>query len=310
LGCLLTHPLCQQDSRACRPTISEHPHYLLFFFGLIHLLVFILAVSYGATTIEYKERYDDKCVDNNPFSMTFHITERMPSPVYFYYELDNFYQNHFRFLGSHSFSQLRGKFVENSVDCQPVSTENISGKTITLVPCGLYSRYMFNDTYILPEYFSEHGIAWPYQINVTYAPPNEKYSAESRWMRALAGINPTMYENETTNEHYITWMRSSNRPHFKKLYAISRQDVPVGDFTILVNCNYNKSFYHFGRYISLMSPGKLGGKNTLIWSVNLCMSVISSLFGLVFLYYNKLCKCSKGVDGLESGIPMELQEIN
>ena len=291
LGCLLTHPLCQQDERACHPTMSQHPHYTLFVFALVHFLIFILVVSFGATSIEYKERYDDKCSADGTTHITFDIKESIPTPIYFYFELDNFYQNHFRFAGSYSFDQLQGKYVNDPLSCQPIREEieiGSANKKITLAPCGLLSRYMFNDTFTLPETFSEQGIAWPYQVNKSYYLPNNEYKGFSRWMKVQASINPTYYENETLNEHYLTWMHIAPRPHFKKLYAINnRSAIPSGPFTIVINCNYANSIYKYKRYISLMSPGKLGGKNTVLWVLNLVMSILAGIGGSIFILLHR-----------------------
>ena len=37
------------------------------------------------------------------------VPEKMKAPVYVYYELDNFYQNHRRYVKSRSDSQLSGR---------------------------------------------------------------------------------------------------------------------------------------------------------------------------------------------------------
>ena len=289
-GCLLTHPLCQQDARGCHPTMSEHPHYTLFVFALFHFLIFILVISTGATTVEYKERYDDKCFTGESTYVTFDVKTELNPPIYFYFELDNFYQNHFRYAGSNSFEQLQGKYVEDPTGCEPISTEKESPDSdhkITYAPCGLASRYMFNDSYILPETFTEQGIAWPEQINKSIFLPNSRYSDTARWMRRQSSVNPSIYVNETLNEHYLNWMQTSHRRHFKKLYAVNNgTKVASGPFTVIINCNYDSSLYKYKRYVSLMKPGNLGGKNQMIWVLNLVMSILTFFGGMLFVYFH------------------------
>ena len=41
--------------------------------------------------------------------LTFNVGEDVPGPVYVYYELENFYQNHRRYVQSRSASQLEGE---------------------------------------------------------------------------------------------------------------------------------------------------------------------------------------------------------
>lgn len=67
----------------------------------------------------------------------------MKAPVYLYYELANFYQNHRRYVKSRSDKQLAGTFYTESSqlsDCDPLRTLN--GKLLN--PCGLIANSVFN----------------------------------------------------------------------------------------------------------------------------------------------------------------------
>jgi hypothetical protein len=70
------------------------------------------------------------------------IEADMEPPVYVYYQLDNFYQNHRRYVKSRSDKQLRGEEVDPALldDCAPLNKEG----TKTLNPCGLIANSMFN----------------------------------------------------------------------------------------------------------------------------------------------------------------------
>ena len=82
----------------------------------------------------------------------------MEKPVFFYYEIDNFYQNHRRYINSRSTKQLAGEKVDESVlrsDCSPVVTNAQMGQTVAVdgttildpnaiaIPCGLIAKSMF-----------------------------------------------------------------------------------------------------------------------------------------------------------------------
>ena len=48
----------------------------------------------------------------------------IPAPIYVYYQLDNFYQNHRRYVKSRSNEQLMGNDLEVSQldECDPIKT--------------------------------------------------------------------------------------------------------------------------------------------------------------------------------------------
>ncbi len=113
--------------------------------------------------VEYKVQYDGTGTEESllptcsinktshppaPFTapnctITINVTKDMSPPVYVYYELDNFYQNHRRYVKSRSDAQLKGgaNFPNApTTDCDPL--KEINGKK--LWPCGLIANSMFN----------------------------------------------------------------------------------------------------------------------------------------------------------------------
>ncbi len=77
-----------------------------------------------------------------------------------YYQLDNFYQNHRRYVKSRSFNQLNGKWITDKDlnDCDPIKRNSDVGIAKSLngtildpnepaAPCGLVAKSFFNDTY-------------------------------------------------------------------------------------------------------------------------------------------------------------------
>lgn len=98
--------------------------------------------------------------------MKFTTKEDIEGPLYVYYQLDNFYQNHRRYVKSRSFSQLKGEGLsvsDISSDCDPIKTMGdlpgktfLNGKAMTAAdltkpanPCGLVAKSFFNDSYSL-----------------------------------------------------------------------------------------------------------------------------------------------------------------
>ena len=117
------------------------------------------------------KRYDDVCPavgapGSNPCELKISIDQDIEGPVYVYYQLENFYQNHRRYVKSRDYKQLMGepRTLEDVKDnCDPITTNadiapdlySAFDKTIKLdpeavaVPCGLVAKSMFTDTFTL-----------------------------------------------------------------------------------------------------------------------------------------------------------------
>ena len=71
----------------------------------------------------------------------------MAPPIYVYYELHNFYQNHRRYVKSRSDAQLAGAMytdISSLADCDPLRGVTIDGTMRPLDPCGLVAQSYFN----------------------------------------------------------------------------------------------------------------------------------------------------------------------
>nr|GLL45995.1 putative ALA-interacting subunit 2 isoform X2 [Ipomoea trifida] len=72
------------------------------------------------------------------------VPKHMKAPIYIYYQLDNYYQNHRRYVKSRSDQQLlHGLRYNTTGSCKPEDTNN----GVPIVPCGLIAWSLFNDTY-------------------------------------------------------------------------------------------------------------------------------------------------------------------
>lgn len=79
-------------------------------------------------------------------TIEFRVEKTFVAPVFLYYRLTNFYQNHRRYVRSFSVSQLSGSDLAESdlsTDCSPL-TANSAGQVY--YPCGLIANSLFNDT--------------------------------------------------------------------------------------------------------------------------------------------------------------------
>ncbi|KAF0754985.1 hypothetical protein AaE_005119, partial [Aphanomyces astaci] len=91
--------------------------------------------------------------------LSFKLDKDMKAPTFVYYQLDNFYQNHRRYVASRSDEQLRGNQPSTRSDCDPMQTspdntvkyadlnDNVgTNGTWNLNPCGLIANSLFNGT--------------------------------------------------------------------------------------------------------------------------------------------------------------------
>ena len=83
------------------------------------------------------------------FSYQFNVETRMEPPIYIYYHLDNFYQNHRRYANSRNDYQLQGlarSYSNVETDCTPILgyPGASSNNSLLYNPCGLIAWSMFN----------------------------------------------------------------------------------------------------------------------------------------------------------------------
>ena len=85
--------------------------------------------------------------ENGNCTIQFDLPAELEKPVFIYYKLTNFFQNHRRYVQSMNTDQLKGKEVSvstlDSSTCKPLSS--IGGKAI--YPCGLIANSLFNGTH-------------------------------------------------------------------------------------------------------------------------------------------------------------------
>lgn len=194
----------QQKLPAWQPILT--PRWVIGTFivvAVVFIPIGIVILDASNKVQEYAIEYQDKCTDmvngksctNN---VTLSVTKDMKAPVYVYYELSNFYQNHRRYVQSRSDEQLRGSFggsgsnVVSASDadsviksgCTPSNSReyNFNDKTYFYYPCGLIARSTFNDTYIFTQsanqqsvVVSETGIAWKSDIDKKFSQKSDDW---------------------------------------------------------------------------------------------------------------------------------------
>ena len=221
------------------------------------------------------------------------ISDDMQAPVFFYYELHNYYQNHRRYVKSKSNNQLKGDDLGTGdlADCDPVISMSDLGRrpedmqgafalksSDPANPCGLIAKSFFNDTFQL--YLNntritvlEHGIAWPSDKERKFKRVSSDWQ-KKQWLDVEDG--------EGYVEHFMVWMRTSGLPNFRKLWGRVENDLDSGKYLLRVNSIYDVSDFGGEKYVVLSTANALGGDNTYLGIAYLVVGGITLTLALVF----------------------------
>lgn len=186
--------------------------------------------------------------------MTFEIPNNIDPPILFYYRLNNFYQNHRRYVKSVDIDQLKGRAKTageiRSGDCTPLNVDSETGKPY--YPCGLIANSMFNDTYDNFTFlnggenaehynFTTAGTSWAHEGDLygktAYKP--WEVAVPPFWREQYEGgvyPNGTDLPNLHTWEQFQVWMRTAGLPTFSKL-------AQRNDTATLLKGNYRLKIY-------------------------------------------------------------------
>lgn len=224
------------------------------------------------------------------------IPKTMRQPIYVYYQLSNYFQNHRMYVKSRSDKQLRGGDVSRSDlnNCKPEDLVN----GLPVVPCGLIAWSLFNDTFDFSTdgtdngtiFVNKTGISWKSdreeRFNNTVFPSN--FPNNNRTTVANASQIGGAWLNESVplsaNEDLIVWMRTAALPTFRKLWGRIETDLQPGNITVNINNFYNT--YGFGgkKTLVLSTTSWLGGKNNFLGFAYLVVGSLCIVIGFLFSF--------------------------
>ncbi|ORX47476.1 Lem3/Cdc50 [Hesseltinella vesiculosa] len=236
----------------------------------------------------------------NRCTIQFSIPIELKPPIFVYYKLTNFYQNHRKYVKSLDQSQLAGDNVTPSqaqASCNPVG---VDANNNVIYPCGLIANSMFNDSFsnltILNPggvnvdnqvyFLNEKGIAWGSDVTrykKTSMPPSS-LTPPPNWIKRYPNYTEANLF-DPSNEHFLVWMRTSWYPTFRKLY--SRYDGPAplsaGIYNIQVDLNYNIAAYGGTKSLVITGTSFLGDRNAFMGLAYIIMGCVCAFLGVVFL---------------------------
>uniref|UniRef100_A0A0N5CUT3 Transmembrane protein 30A n=1 Tax=Thelazia callipaeda TaxID=103827 RepID=A0A0N5CUT3_THECL len=226
--------------------------------------------------------------------------------VYFYYALDNYFQNHRRYMKSRSDSQLLGD-LQNVADCTPYAYMNTSLGLKVIAPCGAVANSMFNDTFSLyrnesadPVPWTYRGVVWDVDKNKRYRNPPGKNLKQAfaktvkppNWQKAIYELDPYDSDNNGfLNTDFIIWMRTAALPDFRKLYRILVRNkdkvyengLPSGTYHLIVKSNYPVTVFGGRKYFIISTTSWAGGKNSFLGITYIIVGSICIALGAIFL---------------------------
>ncbi|XP_041028108.1 putative ALA-interacting subunit 2 [Juglans microcarpa x Juglans regia] len=272
----------QQKLPACKPVLT--PAWVISIFllmGTIFIPIGLVTLHASQSVVEVVDRYDIECIPEafksnklgyikdssipKNCSRFLKVYKRMKAPIYIYYQLDNYYQNHRRYVKSRNDQQLlHGLKYNDTSSCKPEQTNN----GLPIVPCGLIAWSLFNDTYKFIRGASElkvnrKNIAWKSDRDHKFGKHVYPFNFQNGTLIGGGKLDPRIRLSD--QEDLIVWMRTAALPSFRKLYGRIEEDLNADD-VIVVNLMNNYNTYSFGgkKKLVLSTSSWLGGKNDFL----------------------------------------------
>lgn len=230
----------------------------------------------------------------------FDLPRDLKPPLYMYYKLTNFYQNHRKYVESYDLEQLKGNAVSSdnlANKCSPLKTK---GDKI-VYPCGLIANSLFNDTISSPVLLNaktssnnetyemgDKDISWSSDRDHKYK--KTEYKAKDivpppNWHKKFPhGYTEKNIPNLQTWEHFQNWMRTAGLPSFYKLYGKNTTEtMSSGTYQFSVEMNYPTSSFGGTKSVIITTSSIIGGRNMSLGIIYIIVATISLVLGIAFL---------------------------
>ncbi len=274
--------------------------------GILFLIIGIIVLLLSQEIKEFKIRYDNIEQCDNALSdkqskectLQIKLDSDFNSTVMVYYQLENFFQNHRRYIKSRSINQLKGKNLSKGQikdDCDPIITNedlgrinSVGGKKLEPTepanPCGLIAKSFFNDSFKLYKNNKEitiesKGIAWKNDIKRFKRAEDYK---KIQWI-------------DVEDERFIVWMRPAGLPTFRKLWGKIKMTLEKGEYDLVIENNYPVKSFKGKKSFVLSTVNGLGGKNNFLGIAYIVVGGFSIIMSAVFWFGYKRYNSDKKI---------------
>jgi len=209
----------------------------------------------------------------------------MEPPIFLYYKLENFYQNHRRYVKSRCDSQLSGDLEPSSAclkNCEPAKSFNDSeAPEDVYLPCGLIAKSMFTDSFRLVKLASNDTGGVEYPIPMSFEGVAWESDIEKKFNNPPANATGIRIIPDFKHPDFVVWMRTAGLPTFRKLYRVI--NVPlVGNYRVYIHNTFNVTGYGGHKYVVLSTTSWLGGKNPFLGYAYIIVGSVCVVLAIIF----------------------------
>lgn len=313
----------QQHMKSYQPLLNPLPVILVFIcmgiaFIPIGASILVAVHKIHSYTVRYDNLVPSTCTvqqqnfkqqqDTCLTQVSMYVDKHMTGPVYLYYYMTNYWQNHRKYEQSVSQAQLADVLSSVTIsDCNPLA----SYQSQYIYPCGLTANTFFNDTYSAavqqpntntytflggpqspPDQatWQKDGIAWSTDIHTKYVPLTRQQIQQQNYIQKGPNTPPGQQLPSVQDQDWMVWMRVNAFPNFHKIYRIINTDIPAGS-TIHFNITntYPVSAWSGTKSLVLMQQSWIGGpKSVFLGWFYIAAGILCILLSIIYFIHIKL----------------------